>query len=211
MLEMILQSIASATISAGIVAYLAKSLLSLWINKNLESHKSNLEKELERFRKNLEDKSLEHEVKFTKLHEMRAQILGETYSKLRRLLWSFNAWLETDGYSITTMADRRDRVMNAYNELFEYFHINSIWLDKSVESRLDRFMGAVSEIFKTLASDIDETGFPRSKKAWKKLKENFREELPEVLNDIEGSFRENLGVRSLNQMLKVDAPSRGAL
>jgi hypothetical protein len=68
----------------GAAAWLAKSLVTHLLRKDVESFKAQLQFDknlmMDKFRADLEKASLEHRVRFSKLHEKRAEVIAELYS-----------------------------------------------------------------------------------------------------------------------------------
>ncbi len=73
-----------STISALTAAaiWLGKLIINKTFDLGLEKYKSNLQKEIEIHKNELAKKSLEHEIKFSKLHTDRAEIIKVLYIKL---------------------------------------------------------------------------------------------------------------------------------
>ena len=71
-LEAILTTVLAPSASASVVVFLSKSLLRLWLDKDLETHRANLARqsaeEVEKLRPQLGQVAMEHEVRFTRLH-----------------------------------------------------------------------------------------------------------------------------------------------
>ena len=98
MLETFLQVIVGSTISAGIVAYLSKSLLSLWLSKDLEAHKARLQsesaREIERLKADLARTNAEHQVRFSRLHEKQACIIAGVFGRLDKVHLAIRDWTQ---------------------------------------------------------------------------------------------------------------------
>ena len=54
----------------------------MWLDKDVEQFKKTLQQDIEQFKHTLERASVEHHVRFSKLHDARAEVLKETYRLL---------------------------------------------------------------------------------------------------------------------------------
>ncbi len=91
-----LRDISAFILGGGFVAYFTKYLFDRYLAIELEKHKGALSLELEhfkhnfvleveRFKEKLHENALEHEVKFSRLHEERAQIIKELFQRILKL------------------------------------------------------------------------------------------------------------------------------
>lgn len=96
-LEIIIASVSGSAVLMGAVAWLIRSLVVHVLSEDLES-----------FKTKLQSAALEHQVRFTRLHENRASIIAELYSKLVALhdsASSFVRWYPSVGDE-----ERRERL-----------------------------------------------------------------------------------------------------
>jgi CRISPR/Cas system CMR subunit Cmr4 (Cas7 group RAMP superfamily) len=106
LLEAVIVAIGGQTLLIGAFAYLTKSLLSQWLAKEMKRHESDLNQESKQFELELKGKydaaaerlkselqlhASEHHVRFTKLHERRADVIAEAYRLLVEALWDVEA------------------------------------------------------------------------------------------------------------------------
>jgi hypothetical protein len=85
------------------IAWLAKKILESYLAQDIEIYKSNLsnasQKEIELFKAQLQSLSKEHDVRYTKLHERRVEIISKLYTLLQEAHYSatvFNMDLNLD-------------------------------------------------------------------------------------------------------------------
>jgi len=76
----VLVTLGGQTVLLAIVAFLARSLMSSLMAKDLEAFKADLESKsnvaIERLRADLQLTAFEHQIRFSKLHERRAEVLA---------------------------------------------------------------------------------------------------------------------------------------
>lgn len=141
MLEDILKAIASFTLSAAIIAYLAKELLKLWISRDLESFKIRLQsefaREAERLRAELARSNLEHEVRFSRLHEQRARVIAGLFGRLVRLHRAVTRLGFSPVFADPEQVKQlRNETITEFQGFVDYFHPRAIWLDVETSQSL---------------------------------------------------------------------------
>ena len=188
----------TATVIVAAITWLAKSLITHVLSRNIEIYKVELkresDKEVERLRSNLQIAAQERQIVFNKLHEQRALVIVESYKLLNDALQNFNYYY----FSSITMApiesfgeDSGAKCL----ELRDYFGDNRIFFSPELCSMMDDFTSTVT---KTVGSYVP-TGSPEKDQA--ALRE-YREELedlctgtmPDLLVALENEFRAILGV-----------------
>jgi len=83
----LIKSLGGLAILAVALAWLTKSIITHLLSKDVEAYKSRIAsesaREIEQFKAQLQMMAREHEVRFSKLHEKRADIISELYVLLR--------------------------------------------------------------------------------------------------------------------------------
>ena len=67
-----------------VLGFLGRSLVSSILAQNIEKFKAGLAQNLEKFKADLQQAGIEHQIRFSKLHEKRATVLAELHKLLRR-------------------------------------------------------------------------------------------------------------------------------
>src|SRR5206468_522580 len=82
--------------SASVVVFLSKSVLKLWLDKDLETHRSDLARqsaeEVEKLRAQLAQVAVEHEVRFKRMHEKRTWVIAGIFARLETLHAAVRSW-----------------------------------------------------------------------------------------------------------------------
>ena len=136
----------------GIVIYLGKRIIDKsldigvekyksTLNRDLESHKAELLRQTEEFRANLQMISLEHQVRYTKLHDERGQSIKKIYSllvELQNRLQYFTSVFQ--GPEWVTDVDKENAAKEALNELSNFFQINRIYYPEPICTTIDEIL-----------------------------------------------------------------------
>lgn len=224
-MDALIQILASATVStalAGILLWISRLWLSERLkasikaecDQKLETHKAQLQAQssveleklraalkaeadvqTEKLRSALNSASHEHNVKFSRLHEKRAETLAETYARLRNLLdrmGEYVAIFEPAGGP--SREDRRKRFVDSYPEFREYYLSRAIFLPKATADRLDVINREIREAFIKFAYMVDQPNPPPDRhKVWNDVYNKVQNEFEIALADIAADFRNLLG------------------
>jgi len=185
-----------------VLGFLGRSLISTFLAKDVEGFKANLQttltKDVERFRADLQQAAVEHEVRFSELHEKRAEVLAELYKLLVAAYWGVS---EFTSASQSAQADRRAQYLAAHDSIatyFRFFDQHRIWLPPELCAPLEEFarqlrtptirLGIYISIERptesTLRDQLD---------AWIKASEVVSTDVPRLREAIESEFRKLLG------------------
>jgi len=178
--------VAAITIPAGaaaVVAYLGRKIVEAWLSRDLEAFKAALLRE-----------GLEHQVRFTRLHERQAEIMAEVFSRLETLHQACLLWARKMLPRDTETAPFRDRAVEAYKSFVEYYHPKAIWLDVETCTAINAIVAEFSDTLFQLTFDTDEHGFPRNPKAWGESYQRLKESIPKARGLLDTRFRGVLGV-----------------
>lgn len=99
--------------------------------------KAKADAEIERLRHSLQMSALEHQVRFSKLHERRAEVVAELYKLLLEAHsagWNFIL-------NNPRSPNEEDRAREKFRELCNFIDINRIYLPTPICDLLDKFKG----------------------------------------------------------------------
>jgi hypothetical protein len=129
----------------AVLGWLAKSLVTGLLQKDMEQFKSALvaetESSIEKLRHQLSLVATEHQVRFSKLHETRAEVIAELYSLLVEAHWagsSFASPMEWVGEP--SKKEKYETALNASAKFYRYFEKKKIYLPKDLCDQLDAFV-----------------------------------------------------------------------
>jgi hypothetical protein len=199
MLETILATILATGASAVLLAYLSRTLLRSWLDKDLESYKAKLSAEhargLEQQKTSLARASLERQVRFTRLHERRARIIARVYAKLDQFHLAMREWTRTMRLGQQRdISELRDDALTARTGFVAYYWRHAIWLEPEMCDAINDLIGPQDKPLTDFMSDVNEKGFPNDRKVWLAASEKFAKDVPKARQAIEGRFRAMLEV-----------------
>jgi hypothetical protein len=168
----------------AVLGYLIRTLLQNGINR-----------ELERFKSELEIQRFQFETRFSIIHERRAEILGEIYSRVdvaQRALSDLTSPLQL--YDGRAAAQKKQAAQLAGKEMSSYYSSKKIYLDEDLCSQLDEMVGLMHDAW--VAFDTAQSNDPIQPNdkslqavAWKTVSQK----LPPLKTALEKRFREELG------------------
>jgi len=173
---------------------LAGALPGQLVSNNLEQYRSQLERdrgaELERLRATLQRIAIENQVRFSRLHDRRAEIIAEVYAKLDDLHHAFKEWSRhalmpgEDEHSLETY---EKGALEKHNAFAVFYSRNAIWLDRKTCEAID----AILDTFRSSFLSLSTYAPPRQR--LEALKE-IHDKIPDARVLLERRFREMLGV-----------------
>ena len=211
-LQLLSSAAVSAVLSASLV-WLTKSWISERLkssikneyDEKLETHKvllkAQADVEFERLRSTLSIAANEHQVRFVRLHEKRAEVIAELYGLLVQAHWAAQSFITP--IEMTGEPSKNEKyvaVMNAIAGWFRFFDKNKIYLPTALCSSLETFILAMREKvigFGTYVQ-IDEAymashTFKEKHKTWTDSWEYFSNEVPTAREALEQELRSILG------------------
>lgn len=186
-----------------VLAWLARSFGSQLLAKDLERFKASLaatsSETAERLKHDLQLASLEHSVRFSKLHEKRAEVIATLYKLLVEVQWA--------GQNLVSIVEfggeppKQEKYVTAINksaEFYREFDKNRIFLPEPVCRQIEEFLtGMRSRVIQFGAyTDVNEYApdhVHRDKlKVWQTASEFFDEEVPLTRRALEEELRSML-------------------
>lgn len=157
--------------------------------------KADADVEIERLRSSLQMVAAEHQIRFSNLHEKRAEIIAEVYRRLVLVYWDGRMFLLT---SLTPQqADEFSKTDNEARELFAYVDQHRIYLPQSICESLDRFIHKMQgHIFSAGLGALKYPNGPTPAervKAFREAYQEFEAEIPSARKALEDEFRKILG------------------
>jgi hypothetical protein len=200
--QIILSSIGGSAVLFGALAWLFKSIINHYLSKDIDKFKANLQleaqKEMAQIQSILGIEAFEHQIRFSRLHERRADIISLIYSSIVELHLSVNDFVRLLPSSSTEQNNSNlKRIWNAADQLKSSFEKNRIFFSDQIcekVSALNETMSKpVSEIVIHLEFDKEQN--------WEWLRKRYNEALdvleskvPLIKAGLESDFRELLGV-----------------
>jgi hypothetical protein len=194
----------------AVFAWLGRAVFAHFFAKDLERFKSDLSHAssaaAERMKHELQIVSTEHQIRYVKLHERRAEVIEKLYEMLVEAHWASQSFVDVFEFAgEPPKAEKYLTAMNKGAEFFRFFDKNRIYLTPEVCRSLENFLkGMRSHVIGFgVYVDKDEKYFPEHTlkekyAAWTKAAEYFEDELPAAREALELELRQLIGSSSLN-------------
>jgi hypothetical protein len=210
--DFILEILTSAAVSAtltGLLLWLTKSWISERLknaikseyDQKLETHKAQLKSqtdtEIEKLKSNLSIAAAERQIKFSKLHEERANVVAETYARLKDVYTALADYVKIfEPAGDKPREERRKIAFDAHVSLREYYPKKIIYLPKTTAEKLENIDSELVRVFNEFAITVDPMKEPGYADKWMKIFDRMKGEMREALGSLENEFRELLGEES---------------
>lgn len=187
-----------------LLGWLARSLGSQLLAKDLEKFKTDLaaasSSSTEKLKHDLQLTALEHQVRFSKLHERRAEVIAKLYSLLVEAQWAAQNFVSVGDFQGDP--PKREKYVTAMNraaDFYRNFDQNRIYLPEALCAQLETFNSNMRKrvlAFGVYVS-IDEKSAPDSfitqkLEIWAKASEYFDREVPLARTALETELRQIL-------------------
>lgn len=211
-LEFILTVITSATVSSalvGLLLWLTKSWISERLknaikneyDQKLETHKSQLKAqtdiEIEKLKSSLSVTAAQQNVKFSKLHNDRAEVVANTYALLKDSYITVQDYIKIfEPAGGKSREERRQIASDSHAALRNYYPKKIIYLPRPSADKLEAINIELVKIFNEFVYTVDFQQGAGDARKWTELFERMNGEMQETLKDLEGEFRKLLGDES---------------
>jgi hypothetical protein len=187
------------------LAWLARSVLQHWLTKDVEGFKSDLAAEAsranEKLRHELSMSALEHQVRYSRLYERRAQVIAETYEKLVAAYWAFESFTSPFEWGgEPSKLEKYKNAMSKSTEYFKYFDSNRIYLPAELCQKIEDFMQSVRKesvsfgVWLQMEQESSTAVTGKEKfEAWMKAAKFFESEAPKARALLEDELRRIIG------------------
>jgi len=203
--QTIIMAIGGNVVLLAVLGWLSKSLISQMLSKDIAGFKSSLKSESDAISQKLKHDfqitALEHQVKFSKLHEKRADVIAELYSLLVQSYWdasSFASPMEWNGE--VNKQEKYSMAMNSVADFYRYFDKHRIYIPENLCIKIDNF---VQEMRKKVIGfgvyvKYDDSQLPTNQleskhKAWMDAWDYIERKVPETKSELENHLRILLG------------------
>jgi hypothetical protein len=206
-------NIVTSSVAIGVVGLVARSIFTHGMDKDLERYKHELKSksdlEIERVKNELKMAELEHSVRFSRLHERRADVIATLYKYMVESYWAVYGFVADNG------VDEQDGTLalKLITESYNYFEVHRLYLPYSHGEVIKLFFGRLRKIASEIR-DVMRRG-PRDDS----MADEQIEKLNNAIRDLEGSiaksremleseFRELLGARDEEFLFPVNAAAQ---
>lgn len=191
----------------AVLGWLSKSLVQGLLAKDVERFRATLATEssatVEKVKHELQLVAVEHQVRYSKLHEKRADVIAELYRLLVEAFWAgsgFVSPLELAGEP--KIQEKYVTAMNSSADFFRFFEIHKIYLPAPLCEKLETFVRGMRNKaigFGVWIQQGDAHLLPNTveqkHKAWIDAWEYFEKEVPPARAALEAELRALLGAK----------------
>jgi hypothetical protein len=184
----------SGAVIVGAVAWFSKTIVSHGLSRDIESFKSQLKAsvdgETERLKNALQMSALEHQVRFSRLHEKRAIVIDEVYQRLVDLQNEYGA-------TVLHRADGKETEQKMY-DTYVFLQKRRIYLPLNVCELLQSFLDLMwdNTIKLSQYKALPNPNAGNIERLHESIAEGFkllRERVPAARRGLEDEFRSLLG------------------
>jgi hypothetical protein len=182
------------------LAWLARSFGSQLLAKDIEKFKSSLAaastEATERLKHELQLVAHEHQVRFSKLHERRAEVIASLYALLVEAQWAGQSFVAVFEYAGEPPKEQKyATAMNKFAEFFRAFDKSRIYLPELVCTQLDEFLREMRNrvirfgVYVQVDGHAPEHVAKEKYEVWTSSSEYFENQLPAARKALEAELR----------------------
>ncbi len=203
----------------AVLGVIGKSLLDKLIVRDTKQFESDLKAKsdaaIERLKNELQLKTIEHQVRFSRLHEKRAAVIAELYGFLVEALWDAESFLSLMEWAGEPNKNEKHQIaMNKLADLYRYFDKHRIYLPTELCSSLEQLIREVRALVINLGvyfnfheDSLNEHTRQEKYKIWNAGWEAIKNQVPLARLSLENEFRSLLGAAS-NPVVEVNIPGK---
>ncbi|MGZ5008228.1 MAG: hypothetical protein ACXWE9_05665 [Methylobacter sp.] len=200
----------------AVLGVIGKSLLDKLIVRDTKHFEADLKAKsdsaIEHLKNELQLKTIEHQVRFSRLHEKRADVIAELYGFFVEALWeaeSFLSQFEWNGEP--NKKEKHITAMNKLAELYRYFDKHRIYLPVELCSSLEQLVIEVRALVINFGVYVDfhedslnDSIQQEKREAWNAGWKAIKNQVPLARQSLENEFRSLLGAAA-NPAVNADA------
>ncbi len=193
----------------AVLGYLGKSILEKLIVRDTRQFESNLKAKsdatIEQLKAELQLRTIEHQVRFSRLHEKRADVIAELYGLLVEALWEAESFLSPMEWAgEPSKKEKHQHAMNKLVELYRYFDKHRIFFPPEVCASLEALVRDVrlqvinfGVWLEYESHELTNDSNKQKRDAWNSGWDAIRNQVPVARQSLENEFRKLLGATNL--------------
>lgn len=200
----------------AVLGVIGKSFLDKLIVRDTKQFESDLQAKsdaaIEHLKNELQLKTIEHQVRFSRLHDKRADVIAELYGFFVEALWEAESFLSPMEWAgEPTKKEKHLAAMNKLTDLYRYFDKHRIYLPVELCSSLEELIIDVRALVINFGVYFD---FPddglnnptqqEKRNAWRAGWKAIKNQIPLARQSLENEFRSLLGAAA-NPAANTDA------
>jgi hypothetical protein len=186
----IVKFLGSVLIGSTAISFVIRSLWSQFLFRDLEKFKADLVSknniEVERLRTELKKVAFEHETRYARLHEKRAEALEELFRRLVKAHAAFAARFRAGHFQgEPSIEEQTIAASNAANNFIDWFSENRLFIDDPLADKILKINRQFQEMWMTL-------GGPHQPEERSRITKEFFQLTPALLDEIRAKILEML-------------------
>jgi hypothetical protein len=186
----------------GVAGWLIRTGIAARLTQDLEVFKTKLkagaDTEIERLRNSLQMAALEHQVRFSKLHERRAEVIADVYGQLSDLAEQSRQFV----YAVQSsrVAEKPAQTFDQYNALYKmnydlvrFIQANKIYIPESACGGLEKCLSVMNIAVITTQVYSNAEMFQNRSKELTDAVITIVDEVPKLMKSLEFELRAILG------------------
>ena len=198
-----------------VLGFLARSVIRAWLAKDLEKFKVELKSTsdtaIERLKADLQRAAFEHQVRFSKLHEKRTEVIAQLDKYLAETTWAIEDFVQP----IEGEPSRKEKYVPTWNKIVEclrFLDQHRVYLPESFCNKLEKFITYLRKLTDKVCvyERIDDPKPETRQKKWEILEqawESVTQEIPAARQALQQEFRQILGDDSNLKQLTQSSPT----
>lgn len=190
----------------AVLGILSKSFLDKVIVRDTKQFENDLKAKsdsaIEHLKNELQIRTIEHQVRFSRLHEKRADVIAELYGHLVESLWEAESFLSPiEWVGEPSKREKHQKSMNKLVELYRYFDKHKIYLPPEVCASLEDLVQHIrSQVIKfgiwvrLEDHELSDESHTLKNDAWDSGWDAIKNQVPLARESLENEFRSLLGV-----------------
>ena len=169
-------------------------------DQKLETHKAILKSqadvELEKLRAQLALAGAEQQIRYNKLHELRAEIVAGTYERLKDLYIKLSEYVKIfESSGDLPKKERRELAAHSHEIFSKYFHTKLIFFPKDTAEKLEKINLDLIRVFNQFTFGVEMAPAVGGNPAinWMNVIDVINGDIKDALSDLEVEFRSLLG------------------
>lgn len=193
-------TVGGGAVLLGAAAYLIKTSISHRLAQETETFKAQLkaksDAEIERLKNSLQIAALEHQIRFSKLHERRAEIIAELYKQLVEVDRDSRLFVYS-GYGPVDRKEQFNDIAGRNIDFIQFINVNRIYIPLHVCELLDRYIMAMRSVVIDVniyrEVDVLSEKMREQDEVLRKAYSSVEKEIPKMKEAIDQEFRTILG------------------
>jgi hypothetical protein len=195
-------TLGGTAIAVAAMAWLARSVITQWLSKDIEAHKAKLKAEadvsLERLRSELQITAARRNIEYARIHEKRLEIISELAGKLDAFHQRVDAYVSIVEWADTpSKEERRKLAADAFGDFNKYFRPRRFFLPEHTVKKIEDFRAALYKISIEFMLYVEQGREYRSDATkdidvWSEASKYTTEEAPKLIKELEDDFRKIL-------------------